>query len=151
MGWQVVVVGRKPAGALAARFPEADDHIFLMHPESVMERVIPDRRTAAVVMNHTYVRDRELMGSLLESHIPYVGMLGPSERTGRMIEELTGQGPALTNDKRARLFGPVGLDIGTETPEEIALAAIAEIQAVLHGRSGLNLRNRTGPIHSGRA
>ncbi len=151
MGWQIVVVGRKPAEVLAKRFPDADEHVFLMHPEDVLEHINPDACSAAVVMNHTYVRDKELMAVLLRSSIPYVGMLGPKERTARMIDELGSSHAPLTDGQRARLFGPVGLDIGTETPEEIALAATAEIQAVLHYRPGGYLRGRTEPIHEARA
>lgn len=151
MGWQVIVVGRKPADVLAERFPEADEHVFLMHPGDVLEHIAPDAWSAAVVMNHTYVRDKEVMTTLLGSSIPYVGMLGPKERTARMIEELAADDEALTDAQLARLFGPVGLDIGTETPEEIALAAAAEIQAVLHYREGGSLRGRAEPIHAARA
>lgn len=151
MGWKVVVVGRKPVDVLADRFPEADDHVFLMHPNEIVKLIEPDALSAALVMSHTYLRDRELMTILLESPIPYVGMLGPKERTARMIEELTQADAALTDAQLARLFGPVGLDIGTETPEEIALAAAAEIQAVLSNRTGGNLRERTEPIHDARS
>jgi len=148
MGWQVVVVGRKPPELLAERFPEADEHVFLMHPKDVMKQIAPDARSAALVMNHTYVRDRALMAALLKSSVPYVGMLGPAARTARMIEELKRDEAPPGDDQLARLFGPVGLDIGTETPEEIALASAAEIQAVLHNRSGGHLRERAEPIHN---
>ncbi len=151
MGWQVIVVGRKSADVLAERFPEADEHVFLMHPGDVLRHIAPDACSAAVVMNHTYMRDKELMATLLGSSIPYVGVLGPKERTARMIEELAADDAALTDAQLERLFGPVGLDIGTETPEEIALAAAAEIQAVLHYREGGSLRGRTEPIHAERA
>lgn len=150
MGWQVVVVGRKPADILAERFPEADDHLFMMHPEEISKLIEPDALSAALVMNHTYLRDRELMAALLDSSIPYIGMLGPKERTARMIEELRHSDAAPTEAQLARVFGPVGLDIGTETPEEIALAAAAEIQAVLSNRMGGNLRERSEPIHAAR-
>jgi xanthine/CO dehydrogenase XdhC/CoxF family maturation factor len=151
MGWQIVVVGRKPTTELATRFPDADEHVFLMHPEEVLQTIQPDARSAALIMNHTYVRDRELMSQLLSSDIPYVGLLGPRERTVRMLGELEGAGRTITDVQRKRLFGPVGLDIGTETPEEIALASAAEIQATLHRRFGGNLRTRTEPIHSTRS
>lgn len=150
LGWEAVVVGRKPVEVLADRFPEAHDHVFLMHPQDVTSEIRPDERTAAIVMNHTYLRDRELMSALLESSIPYVGMLGPKERTDRMIDEVSRTDSPLTDSRLARLFGPVGLDIGTETPEEIALSAAAEIQAVLNERYGGFLRDRPEPIHGTR-
>lgn len=150
LGWRVQVVGRKPAEVLQERFPEADAWSYLMHPEDVLKHVMVDRRTAALVMNHTYLRDRSLLQTLLpDSSLPYVGVLGPQERTERIIAEIEMNDP-LTEAQRARIFGPIGLDIGTETPEEIALAALAEIQAVLHGRDAGFLRDRDAPIHGGR-
>lgn len=151
MAWEVEIIGRKPAEFLARRFPDADGHRFLMHPEALDKHIAPDAFTAALVMNHTYLRDREITAQLLETPIPYIGLLGPKERTARMIEELREQGKGPTEQQLDRLFGPVGLDIGTETPEEIALSAAAEIQAVLHGRRGGHLRSRRAPIHDERA
>lgn len=150
MGWQPTVVGRKPADVLAARFPDAAGWTFLMHPAEVLDHVALDAWTAALVMNHTYVRDRDLVRVLLRTDVPYVGVLGPRERTERMVGELHAAGEPLAEAQLARLFGPVGLDLGTEAPEEIALAAVAEIQAVLHGRPGGSLRVRTEPIHGAR-
>ncbi len=153
MGWEVEVIGRRPQEALSARFPEADVCRFLMHPEQLPQHVATDTRTAALVMNHTYLRDRQVLETLLfESDIPYIGMLGPKERTARMLAELAQTyGQERLEANRYRIYGPVGLDIGTETPEEIALAALAEIQAVLHGRSARPLRERPTPIHGERS
>lgn len=150
MGWQVQVIGRKPVEILTDRFPAASTCRFLMHPEQVLNHIKPDRRSAALVMNHTYVRDKAIMRALLDSEIAYVGMLGPRERTNLILEELEQEGRGLSEAQRQRLFGPVGLDIGTETPEEIALSALSEIQAILHRRRGGSLRTRQGPIHAER-
>ena len=150
VGWITHIVGRKPVDVLKARFPSADDWTFLMHPENVLDHIDLDRRSASLVMNHTYIRDKIVMQQLLAADSPFVGMLGPKERTATMVEELENEGHALSKEARDKLFGPVGLDIGTETPEEIALAAIAEIQAVLHHRSGGSLRKRMIPIHAER-
>jgi xanthine/CO dehydrogenase XdhC/CoxF family maturation factor len=73
LGWHVQVIGRKPAEVLADRFPGASACRFLMHPESVRDHIAADRRAAALVMNHTYVRDKTLMRALLDSDIAYVG------------------------------------------------------------------------------
>lgn len=150
MGWEVVIVGRKPVATLKERFQLATDWKFLMHPEDVATNIQTDLRSAALVMNHTYNRDRAIMHHLLKTNIPYIGMLGPRERTQDMLAaDNTFSTPSA--EEQARIFGPVGLDIGTETPEEIALSAIAEIQAVLHKRAGASLRQRTSPIHSARS
>lgn len=147
MAWTVTIVGRKPTEVLAERYPLADNHIFLMHAEQAQAYVSLDAHSAAVVMNHNYLRDRTLVGTLLKTEVGYVGALGPRERTLRFIEELKSEQPALTDTHFARLHGPIGLDIGTETPEEIALSLLAEIQAVQHQRNGGMLRERAGAIH----
>ncbi len=147
MAWPVTIVGRKPPEVLAERFPEADAHIFLMHPGQVLDYVPLDARSAAAIMNHQFVRDKALIGALLQSPLPYIGALGPRERAERIIDELRAENPSLTESDFAHLHGPVGLDIGTETPEEIALSMIAEIQAVHHHRTGGMLRHRAGAIH----
>ena len=82
LGWDVVLVGRKPVDVLKDRFPDATDHVFLMHPDQVTGHITPDARSAALVMNHTYIRDKALMHALLHSEMPYTGMLG-AERTDR--------------------------------------------------------------------
>lgn len=150
LGWRVQVVGRKPPEVLQERFPEAARCTYLMHPEDVRKHVTPDARTAALVMNHTYLRDRKLLEELVDTELPYIGMLGPKERTEQLVKEIELKRP-LSGEEHARIFGPIGLDIGTETPEEIALSALAEIQAILHGRDAGFLRNREEPIHGGRS
>ncbi len=151
MGWAVEIVGRKSTEVLQGRFPEATAWTFVMHPEDVIQHVGFDAFTAAVVMNHTYVRDRAMLEVLVrQTGIPYVGVLGPKERTANMVQECEADAP-FTDAERSRLFGPIGLDIGTETPHEIALSVVSEIQAVLHRRGGGFLRDRDTPIHGPRA
>jgi xanthine/CO dehydrogenase XdhC/CoxF family maturation factor len=100
-----------------------------------------DERTFAVVMNHAYVSDGERLRALLDSSVPYVGMLGPRARTERLLSEVDGY-PGLE-----RVFAPAGLDLGAEGPQEIASAIVAEILAVDRGRRGGSLRERHAPIH----
>ena len=147
LGWTVVVVGSKPAAELARSFPEAADHVFLMNPDEMHDHVALDARTPVVVMTHNYLRDKALIHALLAAPVPYVGALGPRDRTAHITEALRSENPALTDADFDVLHGPVGLDIGTETPQEIALAIVAEVQAVLSGRSAQKLREREDAIH----
>jgi xanthine dehydrogenase accessory factor len=94
------------------------------------------------VMSHDYERDRVQVRALLAADVAYVGVLGPRRRTQRMIDDLD-----VSEADAARLYAPVGLDIGAETPDEIALAIVAEVQAVKAGRRGASLRDRAGAIH----
>ncbi len=105
-----------------------------------------DERTAAVLMTHNYPRDLDLLHALLPTPAGYVGVLGPRARTERLLAELAARGPS-PQRADARLHSPVGLDIGAETPEEIALAIAAEITATFAGRTGGPLQVRRGPIH----
>jgi xanthine dehydrogenase accessory factor len=102
-----------------------------------------DARKVAVVMSHSYPQDSAFLRALVGRPLRYLGVLGPRKRTDRMLSE------AGLNAGEA-LHSPVGLDIGADTPEEIALAIVSEIQAVLTSRDGRMLRQRSGPIHDAR-
>ena len=98
-------------------------------------------RPVAVVMSHDFERDREAVAMLLPSRAAYIGVLGPRRRTLRL---LAGGAP----DALDRLHAPAGLSLGGETPAEVALSIIAEIQTVLAGETPTHLRDRRGAIHA---
>ena len=102
-----------------------------------------DQRTAAVVKSHNYGRDFAALRHLLQLDLRYVGLLGPRKRRDQLLSALLDDGVALYSE----LFAPAGLDLGAETPEEIALAIISEIQTVFAEASGESLRVRKVPIH----
>jgi xanthine dehydrogenase accessory factor len=102
-----------------------------------------DERTAAVVKSHNYGRDFAALRHLLQLDLRYVGLLGPRKRRDQLLGALLDDGVSLDSE----LFAPAGLDLGAETPEEIALAIIAEIQTVFADASGESLRDRKAPIH----
>lgn len=114
----------------------------------VSSRTLPELTPydAAVVMTHNFLRDVELLAALFASPIPYIGLLGPKSRG----EELLTQLGEVTPEMRRRLHNPIGLDLGGDSPREIALAIVAEIQAVLNERDGVSLREKSGPIHEPR-
>jgi hypothetical protein len=98
---------------------------------------------------HTSVRDRaEWLAHFLPLPVGYVGVLGSRQRAAQLIESLRDGGLAITPRMERLLHAPLGLDLGGESPESIALAAIAEIEAVMHGRPGGALRERQSPIHT---
>lgn len=146
LGWQVTVVDGRPSAASRARFPHADA-LLLCRPEQVQEQVRLAPDTVAVVMTHHYLTDLRLLELLLPSPVRYLGLLGPKSRSERLLQELAQAGIVPTEAQRRRLHAPVGLDLGAETCEEIALAILAEIRAVLAGRGGGLLRDRPAPIH----
>jgi xanthine/CO dehydrogenase XdhC/CoxF family maturation factor len=97
-------------------------------------------------MSHHYARDLEYMKALLNSPAGYIGMLGPRARTERMIADINSSGASIENSER--LFAPVGLDVGGEGPDGIALSIIAEVSAVMTGTTGRHLRDRLGGLHA---
>jgi xanthine/CO dehydrogenase XdhC/CoxF family maturation factor len=145
IGWDVAVLDHRAAYALAERFPGAD----VRHVEvaRAVEVAAVDARTHAVVMTHNYLHDRVILGALLATAAPYLAVLGPKQRTQDLLGEIAGEGRELSDEDRARVFGPAGLDVGADAPEEIALSICAEVQAFASGRTGGALRERKGPIH----
>ncbi len=146
LGWEVTVVDQRPAYATRKRFPMAD-RVVLSLPASIHEHVSLHALTVAVLMTHHYLHDQELLRILLPSPVRYLGMLGPKDRTERLLQAVHSAGLEPTAEALQRLYAPVGIDLGAETPEEVALAIVVEIQSVLTERSGGSLRDREGPIH----
>jgi xanthine/CO dehydrogenase XdhC/CoxF family maturation factor len=99
-------------------------------------------------MTHRYVSDRAFLKHLIPSQIRYLGILGPKTRMAKLWQDLAQQEVTVTAQQKQRVYNPVGLDVAAETPEEIALSMIAEIQAVIGGGEGGFLRDRAGSIHT---
>ncbi len=117
------------------------------HPSELPADFVTDSQSAAVVMTHNFGRDFAALDRLLPLELPYLGLLGPKRRHLDLIarlQEIRELEPAWLDN----LFSPAGLDIGSEAPEEIALAIVSEAAAVLADRRGGFLRNRVTGIHS---
>jgi xanthine/CO dehydrogenase XdhC/CoxF family maturation factor len=145
-GWQVTVADARPAYATRERFPGA----AAIQTGSLVElpaALRTDARTFAVVMTHRFADDREFLRALLPRELAYLGQLGPRSRTERLLAELRESGLTPSGSALANLHAPVGLDLGGTTPETVALAIVAELQARLAGRPAGFLRDRPGPIH----
>jgi xanthine/CO dehydrogenase XdhC/CoxF family maturation factor len=145
LGWLVTVVARRPSHLWHEQFAAADRRLVATAKE-VAEKLCVNERTAAVVMTHNFEHDMQILAQLLPLRLPYLGVLGPKARTEKLLNELKKQ-LALSDDLLKTLYAPVGLDIGAEFPEEIALSIVAEIKAVMQQRQGSFLRKRRAPIH----
>lgn len=141
LGHHVTVVDRRADFAEPARFPAADAVLHL-RPYEIEAAGLLAGDTAAVIMNHHYETDAELLARLVGRPLAYLGVLGPRRRTLKILREARGQGCTFTPEDVERLHAPVGLDLGSDTPEQIALCILAELQAVLIGRSAGPLRQR---------
>jgi len=144
LGWHVTVVADRPARTLRNRFPLAHATVSAK-AAGAADAVHLSPRTLAVLMTHSLPQDRELLAALLPFKLRYLGVLGPRARTERLLEGL----PFVpTTAQLEKLHAPVGLDLGAEGAEEIALSIVAELQAVVADRGGGKLRDRRAPIHT---
>jgi xanthine/CO dehydrogenase XdhC/CoxF family maturation factor len=148
LGWSAEVIDPQCRPLTRDRFAIADK-VTLVRPEDVAGSVKVTSRTLAIVMSHDYVNDRQLLQFLLDSPARYIGVMGPRKRTERMLEEIAAADPELISERSdmERVYAPIGLDIAANSPAEVALSIVAEMRAVLNGRSGGLLRDRRGSIH----
>ena len=145
IGWQVTVTDDCVAHLAPKRFPDADAVVPINRHEAA-DHLSVDEYTAALLISHNYNYDIAVLQSLLTTSISYIGLLGPGKRADRMREELEAKGRWTELDNN-RIHAPVGLNLGAETPDEIALSIVAEIQAKFSGRSAGFLRDIDQPIH----
>ncbi|HTQ63784.1 MAG TPA: XdhC/CoxI family protein [Puia sp.] len=146
LGWRITVVDGRRDYATAARFPGVQK-LITSKPENVLSQLSIDAQTVFVLMTHNYNYDLAMLRELIIQPVRYTGVLGPKKKLERLMNELKDEGIPETGE-RSNIYGPVGLDIGAETAEEIALSIIAEIKAVMAGRSGGFLKGIHGTIHS---
>jgi xanthine/CO dehydrogenase XdhC/CoxF family maturation factor len=136
LGWTVTVVDLASSAPDPARV-WSPDRIIRCNADQVPRHITIGSETAAVVMTHNFDHDQKLLRWLAALPLRYLGMLGPRHRTDQLLGDL----------QIESLRAPVGLDIGAESPEEVALSIAAEITAALRGGSCKPLSARPGPIH----
>lgn len=146
LGWNITVVDGRQTHATQQRFSKANQ-VLVSKPENVLSQLHVDAQTAFVLMTHNYNYDTALLSYLLKSDTSYIGVLGPKKKLERMLGELQENSAVVTEEQLGKIYGPVGLDIGAETSEEIAVSIIAEIKAVLSRRLGTSLKERAAAIH----
>lgn len=148
LGWQVTVIDGRATHAVKSRFPEAKN-VFMSKPEHLPEHITNiDAQTFFVLMTHNYKYDLAVLQLLLKTSCSYIGILGPKSKLNRMFDDFHNEGIEVNPEMLSRIYGPVGLDIGAETSEEIALSIVAEIKAVMSGKNGTSLKYKTDKIHS---
>ncbi len=146
LDWSVVVADHRPAWALPDRFPGARVELVPAGSDVAPLLPAPHRRTAAVIMTHNIERDVQWAAALLPLELGYLGLLGPKRRGGQILQAARSLSGGAS--RPLRVVTPIGLDIASETPKEIAVAIVAEISAALSGGSGGPLSARETPIHA---
>lgn len=142
LGWEIHVAGK--TRKLSKQVFQAAKKVYSIAEAADME---VDDYTAIILMSHDYKTDLSLLQQYATLTVPYIGLLGPKKRMRKMQDELEENGISLDLENMLNLYAPVGLDIGAESPEEIALAISAEIIAVFRERNSGFLRIRKGSIH----
>jgi xanthine dehydrogenase accessory factor len=145
-GFDVTVVPFRGGRASEETFPWADRVVSASAPR-LRESLPFDTDTYAILMSHNVVDDRLALEALLETPVPYIGLMGPAERFREMTDTLASEGRALTEAERARVYTPIGLSLGGDEPYQIATSVVSEVLAVHNGRDPGHLRDRDGPIH----
>ena len=146
LGWEVQVTDECVAHIAPIFFPEADK-LSLCQREFVDRDFPISPYTACVLMSHNYEYDRDVLRKLIHTKAPYIGILGPRKRFDKMLDEFSKVDFTFTRDQLVRIHSPIGLDIGAEAPDEIAISIIAEIQSRFSNRSAGFLKDQEGPIH----
>lgn len=144
-GFRVTVVDHRAASLSVGRFPAAF-RLVERRPEEGLSGLPAGPRAFAVVKTHSFGHDREWVRRLLAAGLPYIGLLGPRARGANILAEV---GADASGSASERVFTPVGLDLGAEGPEQVALSIVAELLAVHSSRQPGSLRETKGAIHAG--
>lgn len=145
LGWEVSVVISPSNPAVLSNFPGAAE-LIRQNPDQLATAHI-DKQMAIVLMTHSYVKDLEFLIALSRSRPAYIGLLGPLNRRERMLNELIEKYPSIDDHIFDLIFGPAGLNIGSETPQEIALSICAEILSVVREQEPKSLKDKLEGIH----
>jgi xanthine/CO dehydrogenase XdhC/CoxF family maturation factor len=146
LGWETTVVDGRANYAKQERFVSACQ-VLVAKPENVLEQITIDEHTVFLLMTHNFNYDMAMLRQLLGKNVTYIGMLGPKKKRERMLNELKDEGSNFTEQQLSVLHSPVGLDIGAETSEEIALSILAEIKAMFANKDVQSLRKIKEVIH----
>ena len=144
LGFRVAVIDPRSVFATRERFPEADE-LIQTWPDQVLDEARVDAYSYVVVLTHDPKFDVPALARALRSRARYIGVMGSrgthERRRRRMREE------GLSEEEVSRIRAPIGLDLGARSPEEMALAILAEITAVRYGRDARPLSEKRGHIH----
>jgi len=146
LGWETTVIDGRANYAKKERFASACQ-VLVSKPEQVLDQIEIDERTVFLLMTHNYNYDKAMLKQLLQKNVTYIGMLGPKKKRERILDEFKDEGLVFTEQQLSVLHSPVGLDIGAETSEEIALSILAEIKAMFANKDVQSLRKIKEVIH----
>lgn len=147
LGWEVTVIVGSSSRTELSDFPGSQE-LIKRDPED-LELETADEQMAMVLMTHSYAKDLKYLMALKEAKLAYIGLLGPSNRRERILNDLIERCPDVNEELFDDIYGPAGLNIGAETPAEIAMSICSEILSVVRRQQPKSLKDKSGPIHKG--
>ncbi len=138
LGWRVTVADGRAWLAQPARFPEAELVLSLGENPANFEQLALSRRDAVALLTHSFEQDRNLLGKLLPLELRYLGLLGARHRSRLLLMEAAARLGWSPEQALQRVHAPIGLELGGDSPEAVALAILAEIQAALYQKTAVS-------------
>ncbi len=141
VGLRLCIVDHRPHFVTRDRFPDAGRLVVARYDDRAADMPVGGE-SYVVVMTHSLAKDRGWVGRLLKTDVPYIGLLGPRARTEEILQDVSGK------RRDTRVFGPVGLDIGADGPEQVAVSIVGQVLSVLAARGGGHVRELSGELHA---
>ena len=145
-GWEVTIISTPTDSKTLSNFPEADEFLTIS-PEEMDIRFI-DNQTAVILMTHNFAQDLRHLVALSKTVTAYIGLLGPVRRRDDLLSQLMEYCPNVKDEFLDCIHGQSGLNIGSVTPQEIAISIISEILAVIRNQVPMSLKKKVGRIHA---
>jgi xanthine dehydrogenase accessory factor len=145
-GWEVTVVTGPMESKTIENFPGATD--FYAASPDMLELSKIDDQTAIVLMSHNFANDLKFLIELKDTNPVYMGLLGPAHRREKLLLQLIEYIPEISEEFIDLIHGPAGLNIGAETPQEIAISILSEILSVMRNKRPMLLKEKEGGIHA---
>tara|TARA_B110000003_G_scaffold152808_3_gene153542 strand:- start:12349 stop:13356 length:1008 start_codon:yes stop_codon:yes gene_type:complete len=144
-GWEVDIIAPIDELKTIDDFPGASNYLGINEKE--FSSIPFDSRTALMIMSHSYVKDLKYLSKLIDKQITYIGILGPSNRREKLFNELLEKNELISESFFDKIYGPAGINIGAETPQEIAISILAEILSVIRNQKPISLKDKQIRIH----
>ena len=145
IGWEVTIIAPPDDPKNIQNFPGATNYYGI--DEKEFENISYDNQTAIVFMTHSYVKDIKYLSAARNMNVPYLGLLGPSKRREKLMNEMMERFEDVEDHFFDKLHGPAGINIGAETPQEIAVSIISEILSVIRNQEPMSLKDKKTGIH----
>lgn len=144
-GWEVDIVAPPDDLKSIENFPGASAYLGI--DEHLFAKTEFDSQTIVVFMTHSYVKDLKYLAAIRRQEIPYIGLLGPSKRRNKLITELFEIYEDVSEEFLENIYGPAGINIGAETPQEIAISIMSEALSVIRRQKPIYLKDKIKGIH----